>query len=45
MITGDSKDTAIAIAKELAIITEASDLNRDCFTGAEFAQMTQKERE
>lgn len=44
MITGDSKDTAIAIAKELAIITEASDLNRDCFTGAEFAQMTQKER-
>ena len=36
MITGDAKDTAIAIAKELSIIDDNSDEVNDCFTGQEF---------
>ncbi len=35
MITGDSKETAVAIAKELNIISENTSMN-SCFTGAEF---------
>lgn len=42
MITGDSKNTAIAIAKELNIITDKSDLAKDCFTGQEFEAMDEK---
>jgi len=44
MITGDSKNTAIAIAKELNIITDKSDIARDCFTGQEFEAMKEQER-
>jgi magnesium-transporting ATPase (P-type) len=36
MITGDSKETAVAIAKELDIIDEKSDIAANCFTGIEF---------
>jgi len=44
MITGDAKDTAIAIAKEIYIITDSSNLKKDCFTGAEFAEMNEAQR-
>lgn len=36
MITGDSKETAVAIAKELDIIDHKSDINTNSFTGTEF---------
>ena len=36
MITGDSKETAIAIAKELDIIKPGQNIEKSCFTGAEF---------
>lgn len=39
MITGDHKDTAVAIAKELGIITEAS----EAVTGAELNEMTDEQ--
>lgn len=34
MITGDAKETAVAIAKELKILTGTE--KNSCFTGAEF---------
>lgn len=36
MITGDSKETAVAIAKELEIIDPNSDTKTNSFTGSEF---------
>ena len=36
MITGDAKETAIAIAQELDILTPNQDLKKCCFTGTEF---------
>ena len=36
MITGDSKETAVAIAKELDIIDPKSDIRLNSFTGSEF---------
>jgi len=36
MITGDAKETAIAIARELNIITPNQDAKNSCWTGAEF---------
>ncbi|MBE6919511.1 MAG: cation-translocating P-type ATPase [Ruminococcaceae bacterium] len=39
MITGDHKDTAVAIAKELGIITDAS----DAITGAELDQISDED--
>lgn len=39
MITGDHKDTAVAIAKELGIITDSS----QAVTGAELGQMSEEE--
>ncbi len=39
MITGDHKDTAVAIAKELGLITDQS----QALTGAELSQMSQEE--
>jgi Ca2+-transporting ATPase len=44
MITGDAKDTAIAIATELDIINEHSNLAKDCFTGQEFEAMSEQLR-
>ena len=42
MITGDSKETAISIAKELKIIPENADIAKTCFTGSEFEALTEK---
>jgi len=44
MITGDAKETAIAIAKELNIL-EADDSVKDCvFTGTEFQSMNAEQK-
>ena len=45
MITGDAKETAVSIAKELNIIPENADIKSTCFTGAEFEELTQKQKE
>lgn len=44
MITGDSKETAVAIAKQLNIIAEDQDISKFCFTGNEFEKMTNVEK-
>ena len=44
MITGDSKETAVAIAKELNIIAPGQDVKKSCWTGAEFEKMTLDEK-
>lgn len=44
MITGDSKETAVAIAKQLGIINEGQDVSKCCFTGAEFEKMTDAQK-
>lgn len=36
MMTGDSKETAVAIAKDVNILTGTEDLSRTAFTGREF---------
>jgi Ca2+-transporting ATPase len=45
MITGDSKETANAIAKKLNIIKPGQDEEKACFTGAEFEKLSPKEKE
>lgn len=46
MITGDSKETAVAIAKEVNIIEQNSDISLNSFTGTEFDSFTpEKKRE
>ena len=45
MITGDSKETAISIAKGLAIIPENADIAKTCFTGAEFEALTEAKKQ
>ena len=42
MITGDSKETAIAIAQELNILKPGQDTTKSCFTGAEFEKLNDK---
>lgn len=42
MITGDSKHTAVAVAKELEILHQDDDVPSTCFTGGEFAAMNDK---
>ena len=44
MITGDIKETAVSIAKELKIIPANANISKTCFTGAEFEalSLTQK---
>ena len=42
MITGDSKKTAIAVAKELNIIAENADTAKLCLTGNEFEDLNDK---
>jgi Ca2+-transporting ATPase len=44
MITGDSKDTAVAIAKEVNILTAADDLSVAAFTGEEFFSLPPDEQ-
>ena len=45
MITGDSKETATAIAQELSILEEGQDTSKSVFTGAEFNAMTQQQKD
>ena len=45
MITGDSKETAVSIAKELNIIPENADIKKTCFTGSEFEALTEKQKQ
>jgi|Transcript_22419 Ca2+-transporting ATPase len=45
MITGDAKETAVSIAKELKIIPENADIKSTCFTGAEFHEKTLKQKQ
>jgi len=40
MITGDAKETAISIARELDILTPNQNVNDCCYTGAEFQELT-----
>lgn len=40
MITGDSKETAVAIAQELNIIDKNASIENKCFTGAEFEALS-----
>jgi len=44
MITGDSQDTALAIAKDLNIIEPDQKEFECCFTGTQFAKMTKAEK-
>jgi len=41
MITGDAKETAISVAKELSIIGENANIEKTCFTGAEFEALSE----
>jgi Ca2+-transporting ATPase len=41
MITGDSKDTAVAIAREVNIFSAEEDVSQSAFTGAEFFDLPQ----
>lgn len=42
MITGDAKETAIAIAKEIGILTPGQDAEKYSWTGAEFEKLSEK---
>jgi len=44
MITGDAKQTAIAIAKEIGILTPEQDAQEFSWTGAEFEKLTEAEK-
>ena len=44
MITGDSKETAVSIAKELEIIEPNQDPRTCSFTGQEFTAMSESEK-
>jgi Ca2+-transporting ATPase len=44
MITGDSKETAMSIAKELDIINESNDPVKCVFTGSQFEKMSDAEK-
>ena len=44
MITGDIKETAVSVAKELKIISENADIAKTCFTGAEFEALNENQK-
>lgn len=44
MITGDSKETATAVAKEIGILDKNCDIKSSVFTGAEFENMPELAR-
>ena len=44
MITGDSRETAMSIAKELTIINENDDPEKCVFTGTQFDKMTDSQK-
>lgn len=45
MITGDAKETAIAIAKEIGILTPTQDPMKFSWTGAEFEKLSKTQKE
>ena len=44
MITGDSRETALAVAKDLNIIEKRQNEAECCFTGSQFASMTKAQK-
>ena len=44
MITGDAKETAISIARELNILSDGQDITKSCFTGAEFQALNTEQK-
>lgn len=44
MITGDSQDTAVAIARQLNIIEDGQDLKSSVYTGTQFAAMSDEQK-
>ena len=44
MITGDAKETAISIARELNILSDGQDITKSCFTGAEFQALNAEQK-
>ena len=44
MITGDARETAISIARELDILTPGQDTEKSCFTGAQFEELNQDQK-
>ena len=44
MITGDAKETAVAIAKELKIIPQNADIAKTCFSGSEFEKLSDSQK-
>ena len=44
MITGDSKETAVAIAKELEILDPYADTQGKSYSGMEFEKMSEKQK-
>lgn len=44
MITGDSKGTAISIAKETGILNRNDRIQDSVFTGSEFEQMSKTDK-
>ena len=44
MITGDSRETALAVAKDLNIVEKDQNDFECCFTGAQFAAMSKAEK-
>lgn len=44
MITGDAKETAIAIARELNILSPSQKAENSCWTGSEFEKLSAREK-
>ena len=44
MITGDAKETAISIARELNILSDGQDITKSCFTGSEFQALSAEQK-
>jgi Ca2+-transporting ATPase len=44
MITGDARETAISIARELDILTPGQDTEKSCFTGAQFEELNKDQK-
>ena len=44
MITGDAKETAISIARELNILSDGQDISKSCFTGSEFQALSAEQK-
>ena len=44
VITGDNKDTAVAICRRIGVFTESEDVTSLAFTGEEFDQLSESEQ-